>query len=363
LKKRAGRLWQRGALNSACIADHQPSWPVLVRCAGFGGGRSGLYDALPRQAAPARRPEEVVWLARLTARAEKTPHREGRRRLSHQLQDAGDDVGRFTGRRVMQPAGGAVAGCRRRAPKTTESRPGDGVAPHGLARHGDVTAPQVAWCGDRTSRWTEAGGWSVSGRWDVSARKVGGAMRARVETPWVPAAFARALGRRWPPPGLVHHRARGAQYARHASRALRADHGMPCRMRGKGDGLDTAVAERCFGRGQRERPSKRSYRTRPEARDDVLEYLERFSNRGRPQASLGYGSPQAYEKIAQAASFCVRFHLTTTYDILHDEVAYHDLGSDHFDRLRRERTGSHVMRRLQRWGYHGALEATAPEAA
>ena len=55
--------------------------------------------------------------------------------------------------------------------------------------------------------------------------------------------------------------------------------------------------------------------------------------------------------------------LVAAYDIVHDEVAYPDLGSDHCDRRRRERTVSHVVRRLQRWGYHGALEAIAPEAA
>lgn len=55
--------------------------------------------------------------------------------------------------------------------------------------------------------------------------------------------------------------------------------------------------------------------------------------------------------------------LVAAYHILQDEVAYHDLGSDHFDRLRRERTVSHLVSRLQRLGYHVALETVESEAA
>jgi transposase len=55
--------------------------------------------------------------------------------------------------------------------------------------------------------------------------------------------------------------------------------------------------------------------------------------------------------------------LVAAYYILKDEVAYHDLGSDHFDRLRRERTVANLVGRLQRLGYHVALEAIKPQAA
>jgi len=55
--------------------------------------------------------------------------------------------------------------------------------------------------------------------------------------------------------------------------------------------------------------------------------------------------------------------LVAAYYILRDEMEYHDLGSDHFDRLRRERTVSHLVSRLQRLGYHVALEAIESKAA
>jgi transposase len=55
--------------------------------------------------------------------------------------------------------------------------------------------------------------------------------------------------------------------------------------------------------------------------------------------------------------------LVAAYYILKDEVAYHDLGADHCDRLRRERTVSHLVSRLQRLGYHVSLETIESDAA
>ena len=55
--------------------------------------------------------------------------------------------------------------------------------------------------------------------------------------------------------------------------------------------------------------------------------------------------------------------LVAAYYILKDGAEYHELGGDHFDRLRRERTVLHLVRRLQRLGYNVALEAIEPEAA
>jgi transposase InsO family protein len=110
-----------------------------------------------------------------------------------------------------------------------------------------------------------------------------------------------ALGRRQPRAGLIHHSDRGSQYASQAYRGLLAAHGIECSMSGKGDSLDNAVAARFFGRLKCERTAKRSYRTRQEARDDIIDYIEMFYNSWRKHSYLGYVSPNAYEKIVQAA--------------------------------------------------------------
>ncbi|HEY7491970.1 MAG TPA: hypothetical protein VIH59_12785 [Candidatus Tectomicrobia bacterium] len=57
-----------------------------------------------------------------------------------------------------------------------------------------------------------------------------------------------AVGRRQPAPGLLHHTERGSQDACQAYQGLLAAQGLRCSMSRKGECLDNAVAERCFGR-------------------------------------------------------------------------------------------------------------------
>jgi len=187
-------------------------------------------------------------------------------------------------------------------PQTPESRQGYGGAPHLLERTCAVTAPHGAWGGDVTDIWTEEGWGYTAVRLALYARKgVGWSMRDPRDAPWVTGALEMARGRRQPDVGLMHPSDRGAQYACHASRGLLAAHGIACRMSGKGDGLDNAVAERVFGSLPRDRTSKRSSRTRQEAREDVIDSIARFSNSWRKHSSLGYVSPNEDEKIARAA--------------------------------------------------------------
>jgi putative transposase len=289
-------------LKYAFIAEHQQSWPVVVLCDVLEVGRSGFYDYHRRQAAPALSGEEMALLERIKSISEKTHHSYGSRRMRKQLQDEGYDVGRFKVRRLMKQAGVSVEGRRRRGPKTTESRHGYGVAPNLLARHFDVTAPNVAWCGDVTYIWTAEGWLYTSVLLDLYSRKVvGWAMSEQMDTHLVRDALEMALGRRQPEAGLLHHSDRGSQYASHVYRELLADRGIACSMSGKGECLDNAVAERFFGSLKRERTSKRHYLTRQEARDDIIDYIEMFYNSWRKHSYLGYVSPNEYEKIARAA--------------------------------------------------------------
>jgi putative transposase len=110
-----------------------------------------------------------------------------------------------------------------------------------------------------------------------------------------------AWGRRKPAAGLIHHSDRGSPYACGASQALLAAHGIHCRMRRKGDGLDNAVAERFFGSGKGERTSRQQDARRQEARDDVSEYIEMFYNSRRLHSYLGYVSPNNFERVPKTA--------------------------------------------------------------
>ena len=83
-------------------------------------------------------------------------------------------------------------------------------------------------------------------------------------------------------------------------------------MSRQGDGLENAVAERFCGSLKRERPGHCPYATRQEARDEVIDDIERCSNSPRVHSYLGYVSPNDYEVRRKAASLRGRFHLTTS---------------------------------------------------
>lgn len=126
-------------------------------------------------------------------------------------------------------------------------------------------------------------------------------MSSRLSAHVVREAWGMALGRRRPAAGLIHHAERGSPYACHEYPCLLAAHEIRARMSRKGDGWDNAVVERFFGSLTRERTAQRQYATRQEARDDVMDSIEMFSNSKRLHSYLGYVSPHEYASFACVA--------------------------------------------------------------
>ncbi len=77
-------------------------------------------------------------------------------------------------------------------------------------------------------------------------------------------ALTMAVWRRRPKPGLIHHTDRGSQYA-------------------------SVIYLKT------ERTNHRLYRTRDEAKQDVIDYIEMFYNNRRLHSYLGYLSPNEFE--------------------------------------------------------------------
>lgn len=275
---------------------------MAVLCEVLEVSRSGFDAYLPRHAKATVEAEAVALCARVKAIAAETRHRYGSRRMAKQLQAEGFSVGRAKARRRMKEVGVTVKRPQRRGPLTTDSRHGDAVAPNLLARQFDVTQPNAVWAGDITYVGTAAGWLYVSVLLDLYSRKVvGWAMSSQIDTTLVQDALERALWRRQPSAGLLHHSDRGSQYASHAYQDMLAKHGMVCSMSGKGECLDHAVAERFFGSLKQERTLQSYYTTRQEAKDDIIDYIEMFYNSRRKHSYLGYVSPNEYEKFALVA--------------------------------------------------------------
>jgi putative transposase len=65
-----------------------------------------------------------------------------------------------------------------------------------------------------------------------------------------------------------------------------------------GNCLDNAVAESLFHTLKTELVYHEHYRTREQARAAIFEFIEGFYNRTRLHSTLGYQSPEDYEKIS-----------------------------------------------------------------
>lgn len=114
-------------------------------------------------------------------------------------------------------------------------------------------------------------------------------------------ALVMAIWRRGKPDALLHHSDQGSQYTSEAFQRLMTEHGVTCSMSRSGNVWDNAAMESFFSSLKTERTTRRTYRTRDEARADVFDYIERFYNPARRHSTLGYLSPVQFENRAQLA--------------------------------------------------------------
>ncbi len=95
----------------------------------------------------------------------------------------------------------------------------------------------------------------------------------------------------------------GVQYASTGFRTALKANGIRQSMSGKGNCYDNAVVESFFATLKTEEVEDADYQTRQQAKTGIFSYLEGFYNTKRRHSSLGYLSPDHFEKVhfAQAA--------------------------------------------------------------
>jgi len=103
------------------------------------------------------------------------------------------------------------------------------------------------------------------------------------------AALQMAVDRGRSTDGVLSHSDRGSQYADAAVRRFYDRHGMTASM--------SRSVESFFSSLKRELDD-RVFATREEARSLIFEYIEIWYNRQRRHSSLGYVSPEQFEKDA-----------------------------------------------------------------
>jgi putative transposase len=131
---------------------------------------------------------------------------------------------------------------------------------------------------------------------DVYTRRVvGWAMHEQLAAAVPIAALHMAISRRRPPPGLIVHSDRGAQFTCGVYQQALADHGLVASMSRKGNCYDNAFIESFWSSLKYEVVYRRKFATRAEARTALFDYIESFYNRTRLHSSLGYVSPITFE--------------------------------------------------------------------
>jgi len=197
--------------------------------------------------------------------------------------------------RLMQ--GKFVAKTKKKFRVTTNSRHNLPVAPNLLRQNFVSEAANRVWTSDITYIWTREGWLYLAIVLDVFSRKVvGWSMSQHLGSDLVLNALNNAIAHRQPRQKIVFHSDQGIQYACSDTRQLLSNNGFVQSMSRKGRCYDNAITETFFHSLKTEQVYFERYETRKEARQDIFNYIEVFYNRERRHSSLGYLSPDNFEK-------------------------------------------------------------------
>ncbi len=224
----------------------------------------------------------------------------GSPRLHRALRHGGVLCGKNRVARLMRLSGIRPALKKAFRVQTTDSNHDHPIAPNLLDQVFTSDGPNKIWVSDITYIPTDEGWLYLSSTMDLFSRSiVGWSMSASMEaSESVIPALQMAIGRRCPPPGLIHHSDRGVQYAAEDFRDLLKAHGMVASMSRKGNCYDNAAKESFYHTLKNELVFREHYRTREEARASIFDYIEIFYNRQRLHSTLGYMSPADFEAAA-----------------------------------------------------------------
>jgi putative transposase len=278
------------------ISAERASFPVSVMCETLGVSKSGFH-AWERRA-PSDRALSDAWLtSRIKEIHENARGVYGSRRVQAELR-LGQDivVSRKRIRRLMRQAG--ISGLvKLKKGRTTIRVPGVRVADDLVERRFKPDAPNVLWVADITYLRTWEGWLYLAAVQDAYSRRiVGWAMSEHMRTELVADALQMAVARRRPEPGLIHHSDQGSQYVALGFGQQARDAGIAVSMGSKGDAFDNAVAESFFATIKKELVHRQSWPSRRDLSSAVFEYIEAFYNRQRRHSTLGYLSPEEYER-------------------------------------------------------------------
>jgi transposase InsO family protein len=221
----------------------------------------------------------------------------GSPRIHAELSARGHPCNRKRVARLMRLHGIQASGRQRRRVVTTDSRHDLTVAPNLLGQDFAAQAPDAKWVADITYVPTQAGWLYLAVVLDLYSRKVvGWSMDRSMTASLATHALRMALQTRRPASPLLHHSDRGGQYASYVYQELLRANAFHVSMSRRGNVYDNAVIESFFGSLKTELIYHHQFRTIQEAKTHIFAYIEGFYNHRRRHSSLGYLSPDEFER-------------------------------------------------------------------
>jgi len=189
---------------------------------------------------------------------------------------------------------------KRFRPQTTDSSHSLRISPNLLLdganrsqAQGTVIVGDITYLPLRNGRWC----YLATFQDKLTKRIVGWKVAQRMTADIVVEALKKALANDRIKPDAIVHTDRGSQYASNQYRRLLADNSLRQSMSRKGNCYDNAQAESFFSRFKAELLEGGLFENTGQARSETFSYIEGYYNRVRIHSSLGYRSPEEFEKL------------------------------------------------------------------
>jgi putative transposase len=280
------------------IKEHQEQFSLSALCRAMQVCRGGFY-AWRKRGKSTRQLENEILTEQIQTAFGESRETYGSPRIFADFQEAGVACGEKRIARLMRLA--KIRAVRpRRFVVTTDSDHDLPIAENLLDRMFGAETPDTRWSADITYIWTGQGWLYLAVILDLFSRRVvGWAMDQTIERSLVLSALDMAIVSRRPGQDLLCHSDRGSQYASGDYQKRLEDAGIICSMSRRGNCWDNAPSESFFASLKKEMVYRTRFETRQQARSAIFEWIEVWYNRKRRHSTLGYMSPEAFERQHQ----------------------------------------------------------------
>lgn len=279
----------------AYIQEHSLDYSIKKMCHWLNVSRSGFYKWKNRQpsAADVRKLQAERLLVNLF---HALKHRYGSPRLTVELNENGFPCSENYVAKIL-----SEQGLKARNGKKYKFFPGvlagNHVSDNLLRRNFTASKPNEKWVSDITYIKVDKGFVYLAVIMDLFSRKIiGWSLDTTMTNQLIIDAFEMAVATREVEPGLILHSDRGVQYRSWEYQQLLLDEGIKPSMSRKGNCWDNAAMESFFSRFKVEALYAEDVRNKKEAYSMVFEYIELFYNSVRRHSTLGYKSPNNFER-------------------------------------------------------------------